>query len=249
MKLNEDVQCLALMAIANVGGKEFTEALLSQVMAIFTAQLSPCLPAPRPLLFPSTVVVVLLNITLTMSPLGVDCGCSETRPLIRKKAALCALRLFRKYPELLPPEAWTDKVCRVCMSVCVHVATVCACDHGMIHVPVSCFRFPQVLSFMSNLSDLGLLLSVTSFILGYSSKYPEPFEECVGHAIRALSRIVMDKQFRGEYVYFHICNPWLQVKLLRLLQYYPPPEDQMLLQMVSPAMSLSGGGVCRSLTT
>lgn len=164
MKLNEDVQCLALMAIANVGGKEFTEALLSQVMAIFTAH--------------------------------------ETRPLIRKKAALCALRLFRKYPELLPPEAWTDKV----------------------------------LSFMSNLSDLGLLLSVTSFILGYSSKYPEPFEECVGHAIRALSRIVMDKQFRGEYVYFHICNPWLQVKLLRLLQYYPPPEDQMLLQMINKVL-------------
>ena len=115
---NEDVQCLALMAIANVGGKQFSEALFPAVLNILTNR--------------------------------------DTRPLLRKKAALTALRLFRKYPELLPPdEAWREKVLRL----------------------------------MTNYTDLGQMLCVSSFVLGYASKHPESFEDAVGHAIRCLHQV------------------------------------------------------------
>lgn len=50
-----------------------------------------------------------------------------------------------------------------------------------------------------------------------------------------LVQIVVDKEFSADYLYYHVPVPWLQVKLLRLLQYYPPSEDpaiRMLLHTV-----------------
>jgi AP-2 complex subunit alpha len=35
-------------------------------------------------------------------------------------------------------------------------------------------------------------------------------------------QIVIDHEYASEYVYYKVPIPWLQVKLLRLLQYYPP---------------------------
>jgi AP-2 complex subunit alpha len=34
---------------------------------------------------------------------------------------------------------------------------------------------------------------------------------------------VFDGDLPPEYIYYKVPNPWMQVKLLRLLQYYPPP--------------------------
>jgi len=68
----EHFQCLALTAIANVGGKEFAEAMAQDVQKI------------------------VLN--------------RETKAIVRKKSALCLLRLYRKYPEILTPEAIVEPV-------------------------------------------------------------------------------------------------------------------------------------------
>ena len=35
-------------------------------------------------------------------------------------------------------------------------------------------------------------------------------------------QLVIDQQYSREYLYYKVPTPWLQVKLLRLLQYYPP---------------------------
>lgn len=40
-----------------------------------------------------------------------------------------------------------------------------------------------------------------------------------------LTKMVVDREFSSSYAYYKVPAPWLQVKLLRLLQYYPPPED------------------------
>ena len=42
-----------------------------------------------------------------------------------------------------------------------------------------------------------------------------------------LRQIVFDGDLPPEYVYYKVPNPWMQIKLLRLLQYYPPPRMSM----------------------
>ncbi|KAL9652515.1 hypothetical protein ABK040_000087 [Willaertia magna] len=69
---NPNDQCLALTAIANIGGKEQAEALAQDVQKLLIS--------------------------------------GETKLTVRKKAALTLLNLYRKYPEVLPPDAWSEKV-------------------------------------------------------------------------------------------------------------------------------------------
>lgn len=48
-------------------------------------------------------------------------------------------------------------------------------------------------------------------------------------------QIVVEREYSNQYLYYQVPVPWLQVKLLRLLQYYPPSEDptiRMLLHNV-----------------
>lgn len=35
-------------------------------------------------------------------------------------------------------------------------------------------------------------------------------------------QVIVERDFSADYVYYKIPIPWLQVKLLRLLQYFPP---------------------------
>jgi hypothetical protein len=37
-----------------------------------------------------------------------------------------------------------------------------------------------------------------------------------------LSKLVIEHEYPATYAYYKVPSPWLQVKLLRLLQYYPP---------------------------
>ena len=41
-------------------------------------------------------------------------------------------------------------------------------------------------------------------------------------AVDRLNKIVVEQQYSSDYVYYRVPIPWLQVKLLRLLQLYPP---------------------------
>jgi AP-2 complex subunit alpha len=38
-------------------------------------------------------------------------------------------------------------------------------------------------------------------------------------------QIIINRDYTKDYVYYNIANPWLQVKLLRFLSFYGPPED------------------------
>jgi len=72
---NENAQCLALAAIANVGGTEFAYHVTNDVSKLLCNR---------------------------------DC-----RPVVKKKAALCLLRLFRRLPESIKPDEWADKLVRL----------------------------------------------------------------------------------------------------------------------------------------
>ncbi|KAK7870293.1 hypothetical protein R5R35_001014 [Gryllus longicercus] len=77
-----------------------------------------------------------------------------------------------------------------------------------------------------NDQHMGVVTAATSLIDALVKKNPEEYKGCISLAVSRLSRIVTasytDLQ---DYTYYFVPAPWLSVKLLRLLQNYPPPED------------------------
>ncbi|KAL1914805.1 uncharacterized protein VTP21DRAFT_7897 [Calcarisporiella thermophila] len=152
---NEICNCLALHAIANIGGREMAESLAVDVHR------------------------------LLISP--------NSKSFVKKKAALTLLRLYRKHPDVIPATDWADRIV-----------------------------------WLMDDYDLGVALAVDSLVLALAQNHPDEYAGCVAKAIVRLKKILMDKDFSADYVYYKVPVPWLQVKILRLLQYYPPTEDAAL---------------------
>jgi len=77
-----------------------------------------------------------------------------------------------------------------------------------------------------NDQHLGVVTAAASLIEALVKRNADEYKGCVSLAVSRLSRIVTasytDLQ---DYTYYFVPAPWLSVKLLRLLQNYPPPED------------------------
>uniref|UniRef100_A0A915JLE1 Clathrin/coatomer adaptor adaptin-like N-terminal domain-containing protein n=1 Tax=Romanomermis culicivorax TaxID=13658 RepID=A0A915JLE1_ROMCU len=77
-----------------------------------------------------------------------------------------------------------------------------------------------------NDQHMGVVTAACSLLEALSKRWPDEYKGCVSLAISRLSRIVTatytDLQ---DYTYYFVPAPWLSVKLLRLLQNYPPPDD------------------------
>ncbi|XP_076471396.1 AP-2 complex subunit alpha-2-like [Babylonia areolata] len=77
-----------------------------------------------------------------------------------------------------------------------------------------------------NDQHMGVVTAATSLIEALVKKNPEEYKGCVSLAVSRLSRIVTSSYTDlKDYTYYFVPAPWLSVKLLRLLQNYPPPED------------------------
>lgn len=159
---NELNNCLALHAIANVGGREMGEALSPDVHR------------------------------LLISP--------ASKSFVKKKAALTLLRLYRKYPGIIQNE-WAERI----------------------------------ISLMDD-PDLGVALSVTSLVMALVQDNPEAFKGSYIKAAHRLKRVVVDNEYTQDYIYYKVPCPWIQVKLLRLLQYYPPSEDVNVQNMIRESL-------------
>lgn len=80
-----------------------------------------------------------------------------------------------------------------------------------------------------NDQHLGVVTAATSLITTLAQKSPDDFKTSIALAIARLSRIVTSASIDlQDYTYYFVAAPWLSVKLLRLLQCYPPPEDAAL---------------------
>jgi len=77
-----------------------------------------------------------------------------------------------------------------------------------------------------NDQHMGVVTAASSLIDALVKKNPEEYKGCISLAVSRLSRIVTSSytDFQ-DYTYYFVPAPWLSVKLLRLLQNYPPPED------------------------
>ncbi|KAL2337552.1 hypothetical protein Fmac_011998 [Flemingia macrophylla] len=115
---------------------------------------------------------------------------SSCRPLVRKKAALCLLRLYRKNPDVVNVDGWAD-------------------------------RMAQLL----DERDLGVLTSSMSLLVALVSNNHEAYWSCLPKCIKILERLARSQDIPQEYTYYGIPSPWLQVKTMRALQYFPTIED------------------------
>ncbi|KAJ3719956.1 Adaptor protein complex AP-2 alpha subunit [Lentinula raphanica] len=149
---NEIDNCLALHAIANVGGSEMAEALAEDVHR------------------------------LLISP--------TSESFVKKKAALTLLRLYRKHPDVIPAAEWALRI----------------------------------ISLMDD-EDLGVVICVTSLVMALAQDNLDAYSVSYTKAVDRLNRLVIEHEYSATYAYYRVPSPWLQVKLLRLLQYYPPSED------------------------
>ncbi|KAL2536169.1 AP-2 complex subunit alpha-2 [Forsythia ovata] len=115
---------------------------------------------------------------------------SSCRPLVRKKAALCLLRLYRKNPDVVNVDGWSD-------------------------------RMAQLL----DERDLGVLTSSMSLLVSLVSNNHEAYWSCLPKCVKILERLARNQDVPQEYTYYGIPSPWLQVKTMRALQYFPTIED------------------------
>ncbi|GMY15898.1 AP-2 complex subunit alpha-1-like [Fagus crenata] len=115
---------------------------------------------------------------------------SSCRPLVRKKAALCLLRLYRKNPDVVNVDGWAD-------------------------------RMAQLL----DERDLGVLTSSMSLLVALVSNNHEAYWSCLPKCVKTLERLARNQDVPQEYTYYGIPSPWLQVKTMRVLQYFPTIED------------------------
>ncbi|PHH76654.1 hypothetical protein CDD82_3897 [Ophiocordyceps australis] len=159
---NELYNCLALHAIANVGGREMGEALSGEVHR------------------------------LLISP--------TSKSFVKKKAALTLLRLYRKHPDIVSPQ-WAERI---------------------IH--------------LMDDADLGVALSVTSLVMTLAQDNLDQYKGAYPKAAARLKRIVIDGEYTTDYLYYKVPCPWLQVKLLRLLQYFPPTDDFHVYEMIRESL-------------
>jgi AP-2 complex subunit alpha len=148
MDHNELNNCLALHAIANVGGREMGEALSGDVHR------------------------------LLISP--------TSKSFVKKKAALTLLRLYRKHPDIVQPQ-WAERI----------------------------------ISLMDD-KDMGVALSVTSLVMALAQDNPDQYKGAYVKAAARMKRILVDGEVDTDYLYYKVPCPWIQVKMLRLLQYFPP---------------------------
>ena len=88
---NEIDNCLALHAIANVGGSEMAEALVEDVHRLL---ISPYVP------FFFLDINEQLNGSFNRT----------SQSFVKKKAALTLLRLYRKHPEVIPAAEWALRI-------------------------------------------------------------------------------------------------------------------------------------------
>jgi len=163
---NEDIQTLSLNCIANIGGREFAEALTGQISKIFVS--------------------------------------AQTRAPIKKKTALSLLRMYRKSPDFLQVGEVRDRI-------------------------------------FALLDDrsLGVITSVCSLMLGLVAASPEGWESGPSALVKALGKVTSanaSREYGSDYAYYSVMCPWVQIKLLRLLQYFPKPDDAEQLQKLNDVL-------------
>ncbi|XP_031568102.1 AP-2 complex subunit alpha-2-like [Actinia tenebrosa] len=122
-------------------------------------------------------------------------------------------------PKLLVSPDTTDNV-KQCAALCV--LKLFRLKQSILPPGEWTSRIVQLL----NDKHLGVVTSASSLIHGLVYHYPDEYKGCIQLAVSRLSRIVTSSYTDlQDYTYYFVPAPWLCIKLLKLLQSYPPPDD------------------------
>lgn len=72
--------------------------------------------------------------------------------------------------------------------------------------------------------DLGVATSVCSLAIALAQHDPDACSTSHLRVVRRLYDLCVNNQAPKDYVYYGVASPWLLVKMLKLLQYYPAPD-------------------------
>eukprot|EP01071_Lankesteria_metandrocarpae_P009103 Lankesteria_metandrocarpae@DN5135_c1_g1_i1.p1 len=83
---------------------------------------------------------------------------------------------------------------------------------------------PRFAKSLTKETDIGCATSLASLILGQVERSKTHWAITIPPAIQLLQKVAWG-DMPAEYCYFSVPAPWLQIKLLRLLQFFSPPQD------------------------
>lgn len=109
----------------------------------------------------------------------------------------------------------------------------------------------RVIALVDN-PDLGVCTSALSLVTAIARDNPQSCQAVYGRVVRRLDRIVFDHEYGRDYVYYDVACPWLLVKMMRLLQLFPPPQDETiattLKRVIGSVVEDGVGGVRQTVT-
>ncbi|RDL40804.1 uncharacterized protein BP5553_00783 [Venustampulla echinocandica] len=93
----------------------------------------------------------------------------------------------------------------------------------------------RIISLMDDV-DMGVALSVTSLVMALAQDNPEQYKGSYVKAASRMKKILVDGEYAADYLYYKVPCPWIQVKMLRLLQYFPPSEDTHVRELIRESL-------------
>ncbi|ETO12588.1 adaptor-related protein complex 2, alpha subunit, partial [Reticulomyxa filosa] len=194
------IQCVDLIRSQKFAEKQVGYVAVSLLLIEHTEMLRLCIQTIKNDLASPNEVFQSLALTCIANVGGVEFAEALTSDVqrllvsgtslafVRKKAALCLLRLLRQYPDNLPPAELAPDIIR-----------------------------------LAEQKNIGVVTSVVSLLTGLATYDTATYTNVVPLVVRLLATLIVDRQCNKEYIYYRTPDPWLQIKLLRLLQFFPPP--------------------------
>lgn len=97
-------------------------------------------------------------------------------------------------------------------------------------------NFPTQILHLLDDPDLGVVTAVMSLVSCLVSHSKSGYEAAPAKCISVLIKLVFNDK-KSNYKYYLTLCPWLQIKLLRLLQYFPPPQDASVFSRLTHVLS------------
>lgn len=161
-----------------------------------------------------------INQALALATIGNMMGSFLTAELSGEVLSLVTNNTYRTSPEIV----------KKALAVLIPMFR---CNPGLIDPDAWSERFATLLDSRSP----GVVLAAAGLAMTVMSVHgAERFTRCLPVIIRALHRLAVFREITNDYLYYGTPSPWLNIKLLKLLQQFPPPQDQRLMDELQEAL-------------
>ncbi|WFD30397.1 hypothetical protein MSPP1_001416 [Malassezia sp. CBS 17886] len=135
-------------------------------------------------------------------------------------------------------EALAEDVLKLLLSPCVVKKAALTVVRMYRRVPtcIPLAEWSATLADLLQLRDLGVAQCVATLVSVLAADDPMSYMCCYAPSVQLLYSIVIRNECDASHVYYEIPVPWLQVKLLRLLQYFPSPTDARIVKTLDAVL-------------